>query len=69
MSAISVTVNGEPREVPAGLTLKGLLETLDLDPRKVAVERNLEIAPRSAYDRIEIEPEDRLEIVQFVGGG
>lgn len=69
MTSISVTVNGEPREFPSGLTLKGLLETLDLDPRKVAVERNLEIAPRSAYDTIAIQPEDRLEIVHFVGGG
>jgi sulfur carrier protein len=69
MTVISVTVNGEAREFPPGLTLKGLLETLDLDPRKVAVERNLEIAPRSAYDTIAIQPEDRLEIVHFVGGG
>lgn len=69
MTDISVTVNGEPREFPAGLTLTGLLEALILDPRKVAVERNLEIAPRSAYDQITIQPGDRLEIVQFVGGG
>ncbi|TGY90732.1 sulfur carrier protein ThiS [Marinicauda algicola] len=66
---MTVTINGEPRDLPAGLTLKGLLEELELDPRKVAVERNLEIAPRSAYDEIEIEAGDRLEIVQFVGGG
>ncbi|WP_241095032.1 sulfur carrier protein ThiS [Marinicauda algicola] len=69
MTAMTVTINGEPRDLPAGLTLKGLLEELELDPRKVAVERNLEIAPRSAYDEIEIEAGDRLEIVQFVGGG
>lgn len=66
---MTVTVNGEPREIATGLSLKGLLETLELDPRKVAVERNLEIAPRSAYDQITIQPGDRLEIVQFVGGG
>lgn len=69
MSAISITVNGEPRDVPAGLTLEGLLMELSLQPRKVAVERNLEIAPRSAYGQIEIEAGDRLEIVHFVGGG
>ncbi|GGE35292.1 thiamine biosynthesis protein ThiS [Marinicauda pacifica] len=69
MSAISITVNGEPRDVPAGLTLEGLLTELSLQPRKVAVERNLEIAPRSAYGQIEIEAGDRLEIVHFVGGG
>jgi len=56
MTEIAVTVNGEVRSAPSGLTL-------------VAVERNLEIAPRSAYDTITIEPDDRLEIVHFVGGG
>lgn len=66
---IAVTVNGETRNLPAGLTLAGLLTHLGLDPRKVAVERNLEIAPRSAYDEIAIADGDRLEIVQFVGGG
>ena len=69
MTEINVTVNGEPRALPAGLSLNDLLHTLDLDPRKVAVERNLEIAPRSAYETIEIKPDDRLEIVHFVGGG
>ena len=69
MSKIEVTVNGEERSVPQGLTLAGVLELLDLDPRKVAVERNLEIAPRSQYDAIKIAAGDRLEIVQFVGGG
>lgn len=64
-----VSVNGEPRSAPAGLTLSGFLEHLNLDPRKVAVERNLEIAPRSHYDTIRIEAGDRLEIVHFVGGG
>ncbi len=66
---IRVTVNGEARELPAGLTLAGLLTHLGLDPRKVAVERNLEIAPRSAYGDIKVADGDRLEIVQFVGGG
>lgn len=68
-SVIDVQVNGEPRSMPAGLSLAGALEHLGLDPRKVAVERNLEIAPRSAYDQITIESGDRLEIVHFVGGG
>ncbi|PWE17313.1 thiamine biosynthesis protein ThiS [Marinicauda salina] len=66
---ITVTINGEPRELAAGLSLDDLLRSLDLDPRKVAVERNLEIAPRSAYDAVRIEAGDRLEIVHFVGGG
>jgi len=69
MTQIDVTLNGESRQIYAGLSLKGLLEHLDLDPRKVAVERNLEIAPRGAYDSIRIEAGDQLEIVHFVGGG
>ena len=69
MSDISIQLNGEQRSIPTGLSLKGLLERLQLDPRKVAVERNLEIAPRSDYDAIKIEAGDRLEVVQFVGGG
>jgi len=69
MTQIDVTLNGESRQIDAGLSLKGLLEHLDLDPRKVAVERNLEIAPRGAYDSIRIEAGDQLEIVHFVGGG
>jgi thiamine biosynthesis protein ThiS len=68
-SRIDVSVNGEPRSLPSGLSLTGVLEHLDLDPRKVAVERNLEIAPRSGYDTIQVEAGDRLEIVHFVGGG
>jgi len=68
-TAIRVTLNGEARDLPAGLSLSAMLTHLGLDPRKVAVERNLEIAPRSAYDEIAIADGDRLEIVQFVGGG
>lgn len=69
MSQIDVELNGETRQIPSSLTLKGLLEHLELDPRKVAVERNLEIAPRDGYESILIEAGDRLEIVHFVGGG
>jgi thiamine biosynthesis protein ThiS len=69
MSEISVTVNGETRSAPAGLTLSGFIAYLGLDPRKVAVERNLEIAPRSHYDQVQVQSGDRIEIVHFVGGG
>ncbi len=55
--------------VAAGLTLSGLIAQLELDTRKVAVERNLEIVPRSAYDSTMLEAGDRLEIVHFIGGG
>ena len=54
----------------AGLThVAGLVAALGLDPRKVAVERNLEIVPRSAYGRTPIAEGDRIEIVSFIGGG
>jgi sulfur carrier protein len=66
---ISLTVNGEPMQVVAGLTLSGLIRQLELDTRKVAVERNLEIVPRSTYDSTRLEAGDRLEIVHFIGGG
>jgi thiamine biosynthesis protein ThiS len=69
MSQITIHLNGEPREIASGLTLEGLLEALALDPRKLAVERNLEIAPRGQYAQIAIAEGDRLEIVHFVGGG
>jgi thiamine biosynthesis protein ThiS len=61
-------VNGEVRAVNAD-DIRGLVEELGLDPRKVAVERNLEIVPRSTYDATALADGDRIEIVQFVGGG
>ncbi len=62
-------VNGEPREVAHAATLAELLASLEIDPRRVAVERNREIAPKSRWSEIALEDGDRLEIVQFVGGG
>jgi thiamine biosynthesis protein ThiS len=67
--SIEVTVNGEARVVPAGATLAALLAALGLDTRKVAVERNLEIVPRSAYAATTLAAGDALEIVHFIGGG
>ncbi|MGE3302822.1 MAG: sulfur carrier protein ThiS [Hyphomonadaceae bacterium] len=66
---MSLTVNGERRDVSAGETLAGLLHRLGLDPAKVAVERNRAIAPRSSYGRTLLSDGDELEIVHFVGGG
>lgn len=68
-ATLTLTVNGQTHQLAEGLSLKQVLTQLGLDPRKVAVERNLEIAPRSEYDAIQIEAGDRLEIVHFVGGG
>jgi len=66
---ITVTVNGEERAFAGVTDVAGLVAALGLDPRKVAVERNLEIVPRSAYGRTPIADGDRIEIVSFIGGG
>jgi thiamine biosynthesis protein ThiS len=66
---IRVHLNGEDRDVPAGLTVRGLLESLELEPRLVVVERNREILSRTRYDEVEVHEGDTLELVHFVGGG
>lgn len=63
-----VQVNGEPRDVTAGTILE-LVQELALDPRKVAVERNLEIVPKSLHAATALAEGDRIELVVFVGGG
>jgi len=62
-------VNGEVQEAPHEASLARLLALLGIDPAKVAVERNGEIAPKSSYESVRLAEGDRLEIVQFVGGG
>jgi sulfur carrier protein len=69
VDAIGVRLNGEPREVPGGLTVEGLLHFLELQPRLVVVERNGEILRREAYAGVEVLPGDAFELVHFVGGG
>ncbi len=66
---IGVTVNGEARTIDSGLTVKAFLESLDLHPGLVVVERNREILDREHYDAVEVEAGDVLELVHFVGGG
>ena len=66
---MQVIINGEARVVAPGVTLEVLLDTLGIDRRKVAIERNLEIVPRSAYGATQIGDGDKLEIVHFIGGG
>jgi thiazole synthase len=66
---VRLSVNGESREFQNPLTVEALLGLLSLDPRKVAVERNLAIVPRSAYGAVDLVEGDRLEIVHFIGGG
>ena len=67
--AISITINGDTKNVDDGMSVKALLTSLGLDPNKVALERNREIVPRSTYDDVEIVDGDQLEIVHFIGGG
>ena len=73
MDMTKLTVNGEAHEVSHGLgdglTVAGLLGHLGLPTQKIAVERNLEIVPRSAYQKVTLRNGDRIEIVHFVGGG
>jgi thiamine biosynthesis protein ThiS len=64
-----LTINGEERTFDGVADIAALVRVLGLDPRKVAVERNLEIVPRSTYAVARLSDGDRLEIVQFVGGG
>lgn len=66
---MQLTVNGELRTFQSIADVAGLVAALGLDARKVAVERNLEIVPRSAYGLTPLVEGDRIEIVHFIGGG
>jgi len=66
---IEVELNGRRREIPAGLSVVGLLEFLELRPELVVVERNREILTRNRYRDEAVEAGDVLELVHFVGGG
>jgi sulfur carrier protein len=68
-STNTISVNGEMRSSTPGATVLDLLRELGLDSGRVAIERNLEILPRPKWMETRIEPGDRYEIVQFVGGG
>ena len=66
---ITLTINGDSHTCDKATTLTQLLVPLGIDPKKVAVERNLEIVPKSQFDDQYIENNDNLEIVHFIGGG
>ena len=66
---ISIRVNGAHRRVTDGISIADLALELGLEPAKVAVERNLEIVPRSTFGEVLVEDGDAYEIVHFVGGG
>jgi thiamine biosynthesis protein ThiS len=69
LTSLSITLNGEPRRVAAGMSVANLVAELGLPIQKVAVERNLEIVPRSTLTDVLLADGDVLEIVHFVGGG
>ncbi|HEX4293520.1 MAG TPA: sulfur carrier protein ThiS [Rhizomicrobium sp.] len=67
--SLTVTINGETRSLSGAMSVRDLLSSLGMDPAKIAVERNLEIVPRSQYGAVQVGQGDRLEIVHFIGGG
>jgi sulfur carrier protein len=68
-TSLGIRVNGEDRRVPGGISVADMVNELGLDPLRVAVERNLEVIPRSTLGQVSVEDGDDYEIVHFVGGG
>jgi sulfur carrier protein len=66
---MTVTINGECREIPDGLNVIALLDHLGMSNGRVAIERNLDILPRARWQDTQVESNDSFEIVHFVGGG
>lgn len=66
---MNIIVNGEERTLETALSVEAFLKEIGLDPRKVAVERNLEIVPKSQFNELVLADGDKLEIVHFIGGG
>ena len=67
--SVAIKINGEVRRVSAGASIAAMLGELGLNAERVAVERNLEIVPRSTLGEVEVKDGDAFEIVHFVGGG
>jgi thiamine biosynthesis protein ThiS len=67
--SVTITLNGDPREVAHGATVADLVAELGRHPRTVAVEHNGDILPRDRYATTPLAPGDRLEVVHFVQGG
>jgi thiazole synthase len=68
-NTLSVTVNGDLRRVSTGVSIAAMLREIGVDPKRVAVERNLAIVPKSTLEDVAVEDGDQFEIVHFVGGG
>ena len=66
---MQITLNGEPHALSGELTVTALLDHLQIDPRRVAVELNLTVLKRATFDETVVRDGDEVEIVNFVGGG
>ncbi len=66
---MQININGEKRQVSEGMTVRQLLDELQITATRVAVEVNLEIVPKATYSEHTLQDEDKIEIVHFVGGG
>ena len=66
---MTITLNGEAHDIPGPISVAALLQRLEIDGRRVAVELNLAVVKRAAYDRLMITDGDAVEVVNFVGGG
>ncbi len=66
---MQIILNGEPRDVPDNITAAQLVEMLSLTDKRIAMERNETIVPRSQYEAVRLAPNDRIEIIHAVGGG
>jgi thiamine biosynthesis protein ThiS len=66
---MNITINGEKKTFIEPTSILGLLKILNIDTKKIAIELNLEIVPKSNYAETFLKNEDTLEIIQFIGGG
>lgn len=66
---MTITLNGDRHEIPGPISVSALLDRLEIDSRRVAVELNLDVVKKAAYDSSVIQDGDEVEIVNFVGGG
>jgi thiamine biosynthesis protein ThiS len=66
---MTIRLNGDTHEIPGPLSVSALLQRLEIDARRVAVELNLAVVKKAAYDSSVIRDGDEVEIVNFVGGG
>lgn len=66
---MEIMVNGDFHTFEKGLTIAQMLVALDLPIKKIAVERNLEVVPKSTYEDVVLQDGDKLEIIHFIGGG